>query len=482
MKNVNGLTVFCLALAVVTVNAETRHVGAGQTYDNLRPAANAAEPGDTILLHGGTYTGGQYITGLKGTPSDWITIAAVDGEAPVWDGGSYAWHMVDPAYVYIKGITIQNMTSNGVNVDDSGSYDTPAHNIIFDSCTFRDMDATGNNDLLKLSGVDTFEIRNCTILNGSDGGSGIDMVGCHMGLFTGNTFRNQGSNAIQAKGGTRHITIERNLFVDCGARTLNLGGSTGLQFFRPDTAHYEAADLHVYANVIIGSDAPIAYVGCVNVDVVNNTILYPGGYIIRILQETVDEARFLPCGDNSFRNNIVFRGDNWSDLNLNGDTTVIAPRTFTFSNNLWYNYEDLGDHAPKGLPVEDVDNVVGEYPGFADTAQGDYSIGSGSPASGMGVSLAQPVFDYSGERYASPPSVGAFEAEPAGVGHMPGVARESGVAAGRAMVTIRVGHANTAGIHGTESDLLGRQVESRFTSPCGARLTTEGHARTLPRR
>jgi len=58
---------------------------------------------------------------------------------------------------------------------------------------------SGNNDLLKLSGLDYFEIRNCEFRNGAEGGSGIDMVSCHHGIIQGNHFENLGSNSIQCK-------------------------------------------------------------------------------------------------------------------------------------------------------------------------------------------------------------------------------------------------------------------------------------------
>ena len=91
-------------------------------------------------------------------------------------------------------------TINGVNVDDGGNYDTPTHHIVFRYCQWKDMNATGNNDQLKLSGVDYFQIANCSFENGSSGGSMVDMVGCHNGIFRSNTFNNGGSNSIQAKG------------------------------------------------------------------------------------------------------------------------------------------------------------------------------------------------------------------------------------------------------------------------------------------
>lgn len=221
--------------------------------------------------------------------------------------------------------------------------------------------STGNNDLLKLSGVDDFEIRNCRFINGSPGGSGIDMVGCHNGLITKCRFENQGSNSIQAKGGTSDIRIEANFFKNGGQRAVNLGGSTGLAFFRQLDARYEAARLKVYSNVFTGSQAAVAFVGCIDSEVVNNTIFLPEKWVIRILQETVDVTRFFPCGNNVLRNNIVYRDDRVStDCNIGGNTNQ---QSFVFSNNLWYNPQNSGWAGPV-LPVTESNAVVGKNPLF----------------------------------------------------------------------------------------------------------------------
>jgi hypothetical protein len=296
---------------VLMTSGKTVTVGSGGNFTDLRSAANDAAPGDTILISGGVYSGSQYIENLKGTQD----------------------------------------------------YSTPAHDVVFDSCTWKDMDASGDNDQLKLSGLDNFEIRNCIFRNGSEGGSGIDMVGCHYGAISGNAFEHQGANSIQAKGGTQHIRIERNFFRDGGERSLNLGGSTGLEYFRPGDALFEAADLKVYSNVFIRSYAPIAFVGCIRVEVANNTIFNPENWVVRILQETVDPARFLPCGDNVFRNNIIFLENISTECNVGSNT---APKTFTFSNNLWFNYQN-SSFSPRNLPMVDSNNLVGYNPLFKDT-------------------------------------------------------------------------------------------------------------------
>ena len=335
------------------LKATTLDVRSGFPYATLGDAAFVALPGDTILVHEGTYSGGLFVGGLQGTTTDWIYILAAPGEEVIYSGGSNAWQFTDAAYLHIAGFIFQGQTGNGVNFDDGGSYETPAHHIVFDNCTFRDINASGNNDLLKLSGIDNFEIRNCVFLNGSAGGSGIDMVGCHDSSIHDNHFENQGSNSIQAKGGTSNIRIERNFFKNGGSRVLNLGGSTGLQFFRPLDAPYEAAELKVYSNVFIGSDAPIAFVGSINCEVVNNTLHLPTKWVLRILQETVDTSRFAPCGYNTFRNNIIYIDSRVSvECNIGPNT---APETFTFSNNFWFHSEDSGWPGPD-LPVDDENN------------------------------------------------------------------------------------------------------------------------------
>jgi len=382
------------------------HVGPGQPYANLTQAVNVVQPGDTILMHSGTYAGGLFFNNLKGTAAQWITIKNAPGALPVINGGNNAIQLTDPAYLRLSGLIFQQQTGNGFNTDDGGTYETPAHHVVFDNCIFRDISATGNNDLLKLSGLDSFEIRNCQFINGAAGGSGVDMVGCHYGVIENNYFENLGSNSIQAKGGTAWIRIQGNFFKNGGQRTLNLGGSTGLAFFRPDTVRYEAAHLQVFSNIFVGSWAPIAYVGCVDVQVVNNTFYKPENWVIRILQETVDPDRFLECGDNSFVNNIIYLGHTLNTTTNIGPNT--RPQTFLFSNNLWYNNASSNWNGPF-LPTPDLNQILNQNPLLADPDTGDFSLMPGSPAIGTGLALMQPTLDFNGKMFLLPRSRGAIE-------------------------------------------------------------------------
>lgn len=376
---------------------------------NLQSAAKDAQPGDTILIRSGIYSSSNYIVNLQGTKENWITITANLGEEAVFRGQSTAIQLSDPTFLKISNLIFEGQTANGVNIDDGGSYNTPAHDIVIENCQWRNMNATGNNDMLKMSGVDNFLIKNCLFQNGSPGGSGIDMVGCHNGRIENCYFINQGSNSIQNKGGTSQIIIQKNKFVNGGLRSLNIGGSTGLEYFRPSTAKYEAKEIFVYSNTFIGSQAPIAFVGAIDCKVVNNTIYLPTKWAIRILQENTNEG-FAKCGKNSFINNIVYLDKNSSNpaINIGANT---EPETFIFSNNLWFNKDNLNWNGPN-LPVVEQNSVRNEDPLITIDNQYSISIDKKSPARGKGLDLIEPIEDIYGNLFNSPRSIGAVELNP----------------------------------------------------------------------
>lgn len=400
-----------LTIAAVfhSIHAKTLDVGTGKEFSNPRLACMAAKPGDTVLIHNGQYQGAFFIENIQGTSQAPIIIRGIDRDSVIFKGGTESFHFSDCSYMIIENFTINGQTSNGMNCDDAGTYDTPTHHMTFKNLTFSGMGATGNNDQLKLSGLDDFIIEDCLFENGSPGGSGADMVGCHKGIFRNNVFRNLGSNCIQAKGGTSFIRIERNSFINGGQRALNLGGSTGLEFFRPLDAKYEAADLSVIGNVFVGSVTPMGYVGSVRVSVTNNTIINPERWVFRILQETVDPNRFEPCGNNIFQNNlVVFRSTISRHVNIGGNT---APQTFLLRNNLWYNVDNPSASKMQEAQLMESNSLYGIDPELESYQNGEYRLKATSPAIGKGFSTGELLKDHEGKSFANPPSIGAFEAQ-----------------------------------------------------------------------
>lgn len=386
--------------------AKVLHVGSNQEFESIEAAASIAQAGDKILVHNGIYSQRESLFQLQGEEDNPILIIAEETGKVIYQGMSEAWHLSSCSHLFIHGFVFQQQTANGVNIDDSGQDDASTHHIIIDNCVFRDMNATGNNDQLKLSGLYNFEIRSCSFLNGSSGGSGIDMVGCHFGLFENNRFNNMGSNCIQAKGGTQDILIRFNTFTNGGQRSLNLGGSTGLAYFRPLDAPFEAADILVHSNVFVGGWAPIAFVGSVRVNVVNNTIYKPENWVFRILQETVDTTRFEACGDNEFSNNIIYFGDNLHRIFNVGPNT--RPESFLFTNNLWCNFDDDSFNDPQ-LPAPENNALIQLDPIFKDAANEDFELLTSSPAIGKGLSMEGVDLDFKQRYFASQPSIGAYE-------------------------------------------------------------------------
>ena len=174
-------------------------------------------------------------------------------------GHSEGLHLVDAVRVTISDLIIRGASDNGLNIDDGGSYATPSNQITLRNLLVQNIGAAGgNHDGIKLSGVDQFHIDRVRILDWGDGGSAIDMVGSHQGLIENSLFQRSAPSTsgtgIQQKGGTSEIIVRANRFVQAGDRAINMGGSTGLQFFRPQPpGSVEADNLIAEGNVITGS-------------------------------------------------------------------------------------------------------------------------------------------------------------------------------------------------------------------------------------
>jgi MYXO-CTERM domain-containing protein len=89
------------------------------------------QPGDTIYLLGGTYSG-QYIrNGASGNSGAWITFKAVDGQLPILDGGGGVGCGVEPSaavqYVRFDGIASRNWQSSGF----SNGWNNPSSHVEF---------------------------------------------------------------------------------------------------------------------------------------------------------------------------------------------------------------------------------------------------------------------------------------------------------------------------------------------------------------
>ncbi|MBN2128289.1 MAG: right-handed parallel beta-helix repeat-containing protein [Sedimentisphaerales bacterium] len=346
-----GVFLTSIILSEAVVRAMEIRVADSQ---ELMDAAREAVAGTTLLLEPGQYSGGLYLCDLAGMEENPIVIAGADpNDPPVFRGGGQALHLADCRCLTLKSLRVEGFPANGINIDDGGSYETPAHGIVLEDVTILGTGPEGNHDALKMSGVDRFAVRRCHFEGW--GGSGIDMVGCHDGVVEDCTFVGREgysqSNGVQLKGGTANVLVHRCRFQDAGHRSINLGGSTGLQFFRPGVGDYEAKGITIAGNRFTGSSAAVAWVTADGGHVHHNTMVLPEKWILRILQETED-PQFRPSHGGVFEENLIVYDSRVQVFVNVGPRT--APETFTFRRNVWLDAE--GCRRPS-LPVAEQDGA-----------------------------------------------------------------------------------------------------------------------------
>lgn len=355
--------------------------------EELIAAVSNARAGTKIQIAPGEYRGALTFSNLRGTKAQPVVLEARDANRPpVIAGGRSGIHLRGPAHVELRHLVVQDATGNGLNIDDGGDPENPAHNIVLHQIQVRDIGPKGNRDGIKLSGVGDFLVDNCMVERWGESGSAIDMVGCHNGEIKNCKFKYRGDifgNGVQTKGGSANITIHHCRFENAGGRAVNIGGSTGRDYFRPRDANYEARNITVEDCTFIGSMSPIAFVGVDGATVRHNTIYRPTRWMIRILQES-QGPEFLPCRNGVFANNIIaFRSDEVrSMVNVGGGTT---PETFQFAANHWYCIDNPQRSNRLGLPTAETNGSYGLNPMFRDPENGDLTLKGQSPVRDAGV-------------------------------------------------------------------------------------------------
>lgn len=387
----------------------TLHVAPGGSGDgseaapfgDVEAAIRAATPGTEVRLHAGTYEGGLYLENVNGTAAAPIWLSGVPGAIIDAGGEGEVLHVTEASWFVIEGLEMRNGAANGLNIDDGGTAETPTHHLVLRNLYVHDVGTGGNNDCIKLSGIDDFFVLGSRIER-CDAGDGIDHVGCHDGFIHGNTFEGLSGGGIQMKGGSADIHVHGNRFTDVAGRGINAGGSTGLEFFRPIDAPYEAARLLIEANVFerigVDSGAPIAFVGCDGCVFIHNTIIDPQTWVARILQESTD-ARFVPSRNGVFANNIVVfdAATLRTFVNVGGGT---APATFTFHSNLWFARDDSSFDGPT------FDSGIVETGGIVGSP--DLDVDRRACAATFGASRPEATADIEGRCWDEPPTIGAF--------------------------------------------------------------------------
>jgi hypothetical protein len=372
-----------------------------------------AVPGTRILLASGRHAPIGSIADLRGEPG--APIAIVGAEGSIIDGGLTneviaGIHLSNPKFVVLEGLTVERAYPHGISIDDGGDYATPGGPVILRRLNLRNIGRGKNNDCLKMSGVDDFQVLDSEFAN-CDEGEAIDMVGCHRGFISGNTFRKTPLTAVQTKGGSSDIVIHGNRFIEVTARSVNLGGHTGDAYFRPPDAIYEAARIQVLSNIFYRSgDTAIAFTGCVACLAAHNTIIDPQGHVVRLLEEHPDRA--IGRGGWFTNNLVAFKAKDVQGLISAGPNS--RPAAFNFGENLWFPRDNSTSISPEEtLSLSLMPPALwGIDPQFKSPAVGDYRLVASIHGVGPGSATTRSSLpDFAGVPYGLPPTVGAHSSE-----------------------------------------------------------------------
>jgi hypothetical protein len=348
---VRFLLFLAVASPVLAATVEVKHA------DELKAALRDLKSGDVLKIAPGDYPAGHFVSGIEN-----LTIEALDAaKPPHFKGGKEAWHFSRCSGLTLRHLKCSGQSANGINLDDGGERDKPVTKVLLEGLSVSDIGPEGNFDAIKCSGLQDLVIRDCEISGW--GGQAIDFVGCRKALITGCRITGKPGysqhTGPQFKGGCEDIVIEKCRFKDAGGRPIQAGGSTGMDYFRPPGAKYEARRIIIRDNLIEGGTCACTFTGVDGAEFTGNTVRHPEKWIFRILQETKAEG-FPPCRNVLVAGNtfVFTRAKVGGEINIGPDT---APETFRFENNRWFA-EDRPQASKPTLPVEEVGGTYGVKP------------------------------------------------------------------------------------------------------------------------
>jgi uncharacterized protein (TIGR03382 family) len=273
--------------------------------DDLIGAVASLQPGDELVVGGGTYNLTQrFGISLQGTEAAPIVIRAADGETPIVtrpDAGQNAVNIEDAAWVELRGLEITG-GSHGIRIADSDF-------ITIEGCHIHDTGDVGLSANVPGSDYEGLRFLRNHIHHTNDTGEGM-YLGCnddgcqfHDGLIEVNYIHHTNGptvaqgDGIELKEGSYGNVVRDNVIHDtnypCIITYSTVGNGPPNRIERNalwgcgDHGIQAAADVVIVNNVILGANAdgirnqPHQAGDPANILIAHNTILKPAGDAIR---------------------------------------------------------------------------------------------------------------------------------------------------------------------------------------------------------
>lgn len=349
---------------------------------SISGALAKAKPGDTVLVPGGTYSGGLDV-GVDGAPGKPITIQAVPGEKVTITGGGGGNGLVSldgRSYITMIGIGVKGSGSHGI-------FAQGAKNIV---------------------------LRDCEVADSQDGG----IVFLESSNITVQRCAIHGNNARGTSASNEAMSFDHTDNFEISWSKVYDNGEEGID------AKYESNGGKIFANTVSGNRGPNIYVDSAkDIEVFNNTVTgatnesKPG---IMIAVEDLSETRRasnVAVYNNVVRDNagggIAFWTESsgtFSGMRIVNNTLVgnsgadlrFSGGNFSGTNILRNNI--IGSGGTGGFASDS--NIIGGTGGLLD---GALKIVRGSKAVGAGNPEGAPIFDITGAKRAGKIDIGAFQ-------------------------------------------------------------------------
>ena len=358
-----------------TVRHVDDNAGPTQEYSTIQAAVNAARPGDTVLVHDGSYRGFTVYT--SGAASNPIVITAQGSAAVIKrpNGNGEGITLSDANYITIEGFIVIGMPRLGI-ASHNASAASPMRGVVVRHNTVQN---SGSTNIYLSQTADSLIEDN--LASGSMSSHGIYLAngGSDNTILRGNRCFGNAKNGIHFNGDRsmggdglhRGLTIENNVIYGNTANGLDMDG---------------VQDSLVQNNLIYGNGRNAlrafqidAAAGPKNLKIVNNTLLATrgGGWALKFSEDLGGHTFFNNnlLSDNSSTGSISVPNINFASnnnalvgrLSFDGETSVVGLSTWQATGFDFNSFTATSSSL------------------FVNTAMDNYQLKAGVPAIDVGV-------------------------------------------------------------------------------------------------
>ena len=369
-------------------------------FQSVERALQAAGPGDTIEIKGGTYRprGNGFPISRGGRADARIKMKAYNGEKVIFDaaGKNYAVYMDESAAHWIlEGIEMSGGNQYTIKID--------SPNVHMVKCNLHG----SRNDVVKLVQSSNDVVLYANEIHHTSSGiganaQGIDIVGADRVWIAHNYVHDLSSIGMYAKGNSRNIVFEHNRLENISSRAIMLGQSTDANLLWDGL--YETYDSIIRNNIVINTtDACLATASSYNVKIYNNSCYMAATRSHGAIFVSNESERGQGGTNVEIRNNIVVSGG--SPVFKVGPGAMTDDNTLIVDRNLYWSTagavtfkweEDRGIVAVdinqwRSATQKDATSIVAD-PLYADAKT--LKLSNDSPAIDAGVATDAVTDDY----------------------------------------------------------------------------------------